>query len=317
LKTKYITLATQGNLNNHIGVPLTLLAIHPQTEIAIIEMGASAVGEIASLCDMAKPTHGLITNIGRAHLEGFGGVEGVIRGKSEMYDFLIKNNGEVFINTNDDKLRNMVKRIENPILVPNEGSYLPCKLISAHPFIAYEVEGEKVQTQLSGAYNFNNIAYALAIAKYFQVPMTAANEAISQYVPSNNRSQIIKKGERTVILDAYNANPDSMQVALDNLALMPKPTSAVLGDMQELGIDSDEEHKKILHYAAKCGINEVYTVGSKMKIASSGNSTSTNFDSVDDLSEYLKHNDLIGKSVLLKASRSSSLEKIVSSIKEL
>jgi UDP-N-acetylmuramoyl-tripeptide--D-alanyl-D-alanine ligase len=317
LKTKYITLATEGNLNNHIGVPLTLLSIHPQTEIAIIEMGASAVGEIAALCDIAKPTLGLITNIGKAHLEGFGGVEGVIRGKSEMYDFLIKNKGEVFINTNDDKLRNMVKRIENPFLLPEDGSYMPCKLVAAHPFIIYEVEGEKVETQLTGAYNFNNIAYALAIAKYFKVSISAANNAISQYSPSNNRSQIVKKGERTIILDAYNANPDSMQAALDNLATMPKPTTAILGDMQELGVDSNAEHEKILQYASKLQIDSLYTVGSKMKSAIGTIPVAGNFDSTSELMLFLQNNDIGGKSVLLKASRSTSLEKVVSRIKEL
>lgn len=317
LQTKFITIATQGNLNNHIGVPLTLLSIHPQAEIAIVEMGASAIGEIAGLCSIAKPTHGLITNIGRAHLEGFGGVEGVIRGKSEMYDHLIKNKGIVFINTNDDKLKNMVKRIENPILLPDEGSYLPCRLVSAHPYIVYEVDGVKVQTQLTGAYNFNNIAYALAIGKYFKVPMQDANRAISQYVPSNNRSQIIKKGERRIVLDAYNANPDSMQAALDNLATMPKPTTAILGDMQELGVDSNTEHQKILKYAIARGIDEIYTVGTKMKNAAGGNTTFGVFDSVEELLQFIKHNELKGKSVLLKASRSSKLEQVVTSIKEI
>ena len=244
LSQKHQTLATRGNLNNHIGVPLTLLQLTPETEIAIIELGANHVGEIAALCRIAHPTHGLTTNIGKAHLEGFGGLEGAIRGESEQYDYLRKTNGTVFINSQDKLLSNMGKRFEQPYYYPASDDYFPCQLVSADPFVVYQTEGrDPVETQLVGGYNFENIAAALCIGRYFDVPAEAANEAVRAYQPANRRSQVVRQGTNTIILDAYNANPDSMQAAIRNLEAMRAAHKAViLGDMYELGEDAEAEH---------------------------------------------------------------------------
>lgn len=312
LSQKYITHATSGNLNNHIGVPLTLLHIHPQVEIAIIEMGANAVGEIAQLCSYSRPTHGLITNIGKAHIEGFGGVEGIIRGKSELYDFLLKNNGEVFINTDDPALANMAKRFKQPYLLPGKDSYAPCELVSADPYIIYRNEtGEEVQTQLIGAYNIHNIAYALAIGKRFDILPELANQAIRDYVPSNNRSQLIRRGTKTIIMDAYNANPTSMASAITSLAQYSGKKGVILGDMLELGDQSQYEHQQIGELLNQNKIDECLLVGPLMKDAHERLSQSKHFANKDELSDYLKKNKIEAQTVLLKASRGMSLESIV------
>ena len=248
LSQKYKVLATEGNLNNHIGVPLTLLSIDPEIEIAIIEMGANHIGEIARLSEIAQPTHGLITNIGKAHIEGFGGFEGVIRGKSELYHYLIQRGGEVFVNSQDEVLSNMAKRFDKPYFYPAPGDYLTCTLVDADPFVTYENEsGTLVKTQLIGTYNFSNIAAAICLGKFFDIPEKEADAAIARYVPTNNRSQIIRKGTNTIILDAYNANPDSMEAALENLkAMKAEDKVVILGDMFELGEESEAEHRRIV-----------------------------------------------------------------------
>jgi UDP-N-acetylmuramoyl-tripeptide--D-alanyl-D-alanine ligase len=316
LSQKYITHATTGNLNNHIGVPLTLLHIHPQVEIAIVEMGANAVGEIAQLCNYSSPTHGLITNIGKAHIEGFGGLEGIIRGKSELYDFLLKNGGEVFINTQDPALANMAKRFKQPYLLPEKNSYAPCELVSAEPYIVYRSEsGEEVQTQLVGAYNIHNIAYALAIAKRFDILPELANQAIRDYVPSNNRSQLLKRAGKTIIMDAYNANPTSMDSAISSLALYSGKKSVILGDMLELGDQSVHEHQQIGVLLKEHQIDECLLVGPLMKDAHERLPSSKHFLDKEALGVYLKKNSLAGQTVLLKASRGMSLESIVDLIK--
>ncbi len=316
LRQKYITHATSGNLNNHIGVPLTLLHIHPQVEIAIIEMGANAVGEIAELCTFSRPTHGLITNIGKAHIEGFGGVEGIIRGKSELYDFLNKNAGEVFINTDDPALKNMAKRFDHPYILPSEGSYSPCELISADPYLTYKSDnGEIVKTQLVGAYNIGNIAYALAVAKYFDVLPELANQAIRDYEPANNRSQLIKRGSKTIIMDAYNANPTSMCSAISSLADSDGVKTAILGDMLELGDQADIEHAAIGVQLKEAGIDESLLVGDHMAGARDQAVGAKHFNDKEALIEYLKKNNLRGDTVLIKASRGMSLETILELIK--
>jgi UDP-N-acetylmuramoyl-tripeptide--D-alanyl-D-alanine ligase len=281
-------------------------------EIAIIEMGANAVGEIAQLCSYSRPTHGLITNIGKAHIEGFGGVEGIIRGKSELYDFLLKNNGEVFINTDDPALANMAKRFKQPYLLPGKDSYAPCELVSADPYIIYRNEtGEEVQTQLIGAYNIHNIAYALAIGKRFDILPELANQAIRDYVPSNNRSQLIRRGTKTIIMDAYNANPTSMASAITSLAQYSGKKGVILGDMLELGDQSQYEHQQIGELLNQNKIDECLLVGPLMKDAHKRLSQSKHFANKDELSDYLKKNKIEAQTVLLKASRGMSLESIV------
>lgn len=305
LSEKFTVHATRGNYNNHIGVPLTLLHIHPQVEIAIIEMGANHVGEIASYCEIAKPTHGLITNIGRAHTETFGGIEGVIRGKSELFDFIRKNDGTVFINKNDSVLSNMAKRFDKPVTFPQKDF----KLLSSSPFIQVQLGAEQIETNVVGRYNFINMAAAVAIGRFFEVPDDDILKAIAMYEPDNARSQIIKKGDVTIILDAYNANPDSMKVALENLAEQGNKTFAILGDMNELE-NSNSQHMEVLTYAKKVGIKHVLTVGQKFGWVADPN---FHFNTKEELEQYLKDLDLKNSTVLLKASRSVKLETVLKS----
>ncbi len=305
LSEKYIVHATKGNFNNHIGVPLTLLHIHPQVEIAIIEMGANHVGEIAALSELAAPTHGLITNIGHAHTEGFGGFEGVIRGKSELFDYIRKNGGQVFINLNDPVLSNMSKRFVEPMGFPDED----VKLLGANPFVQFSVGSHKVKTQMIGDYNFENIASAVKVGRHFEVSDDLISSAVTAYVPENARSQIIKKGSLTIILDAYNANPDSMKAALESLSKMDGRKVAILGDMNELE-NSKKEHEQVRNHAKKLEL-ELLTIGEKM---GEGNSTSMHFADKSELTNYLDNQTFSNTTVLLKASRSIELETILQNL---
>lgn len=307
LDQKYVVHATKGNYNNHIGVPLTLLHIKPEVEIAIIEMGANHVGEIASYCEIARPTHGLITNIGRAHTETFGGIEGVIRGKSELFDFLRKNEASAFINMSDRVLANMSKRFSDPIKYPPDD----LKLVGSAPFLEIRLGSKQSATKLTGKYNFANIAAAVAVGRFFEVDDTQILNAITAYQPDNGRSQIITQGNATIILDAYNANPDSMKVALENLADYKGKKLAVLGDMNELA-NPNEAHTEILEYAKKLNIDEVLTVGDKIgKVANPTNHSKTK----KDLEKRLSKMNFSETTVLLKASRSIKLETTLNSIK--
>lgn len=304
LSKKYRVHATTGNYNNHIGVPLTILHIHPQVEIAVIEMGANHVGDIAFLCGIAQPSHGLITNIGRAHTETFGGIEGVIRGKSELFDYLRKTQGTVFINENDSVLSAMKKKFSNPVSFPPKS----LRMTSGSPYLKLELDGIPFETQIVGKYNFNNVGAAVALGQFFEVPSEHMIEAISNYVADNARSQVVKKGEVTIFLDAYNANPDSMKAALENLAPYPKKL-AILGDMNELE-NPDKDHKEVLDFAMSLNI-ECLTVGAKIgRVADA----STHFNTKAELVDFLNTKNLSGFHVLLKASRSIMLETIVENI---
>ena len=316
LSKKYRTLATQGNLNNHIGVPLTLLQLTSDTEIAIIELGANHVGEIGALCQIAHPSHGLTTNIGKAHMEGFGGLEGAIRGESEQYDYLLKTNGVVFINSQNELLRNMSKRFGQPYFYPAPGDYFSCTLLSADPFVVYQPEERApVETQLIGAYNFENIAAALCIGKYFEVPEEAANEAVRSYQPTNKRSQVVKQGSNTIILDAYNANPDSMQAAIRNLEAMQADQKAVLlGDMYELGDDATAEHRAIGELLAQGNIQHVLFCGSLMKTAHQACPGSQHFADKASLEGYLRQHPLAHSTILVKGSRGMAMETLLAAL---
>ncbi len=310
ISQKYNTLATRGNLNNHIGVPLTLLEVTDQTEFAIIEMGANHVGEIAKLCEIAEPSHGMITNIGKAHIEGFGGFEGVIRGKSELYHFLIQNQGKVFINSQNEILSNMGKRFESPFYYPAPGDNYECTLVEANPFVTVEAGGQTIYTKLVGKYNFENVAAALAIASYFEVPAPAALKAVAEYEPQNNRSQIVRKGSNTIILDAYNANPSSMESALENLHKMEATKKvAILGDMNELGETSRSEHETIVAKAQGYGLDQLILCGEKMQAAAPNHELC--FANNGELLEYLRKQPLKDSLILVKASRSLALEKVL------
>lgn len=326
LSQKFKTYATEGNLNNHIGVPLTLLRIPKETEVAIVEMGANKVGDIEELCSIAEPNYGMITNIGNAHLEGFGGYEGVLRGKTELYQSLIKNKGTVFINSNDNVLMNMTKRFEKDKVIKygtdKSENYYSAALLKSVPTIIYQDENNhQITTQLIGAYNFSNILAALAFGKYFGLSNTEMNNGISAYLPKNNRSQVEERTatQNILILDAYNANPDSMKAALLHLEEIPsngKPKTAILGDMFELGRASFTKHKEILDFALQLKIDKLIVCGKEFtKAKTAGNLISSlimSFEDKHQLSKYLEENPIKESIVLLKGSRGIGLETIVS-----
>lgn len=313
LSTRFNVLATAGNLNNHIGVPLTLLSITPEYEIAIIEMGANHVGEIRDLCEIALPSHGLITNIGKAHLEGFGGIEGVIRGKSELYDHLIKNDGVVWINSDNHILFNMAKRFKEPYFYPAEGDYYHCESLRSLPFLKIKAESnEIIQTQLIGEYNFENVAVALCIGKFFEVNPSLACKALEAYSPTNNRSQIIHKGTNTIILDAYNANPSSMSEAIENLKSMESPYKMViLGDMNELGSESVKEHQILGKQLQQAAFDKIFLCGPQVVATKEVLTSAHYFETRENLIEALKQEDFKNVLFLIKASRSIKLEEVV------
>jgi UDP-N-acetylmuramoyl-tripeptide--D-alanyl-D-alanine ligase len=308
LSKKFKTLATKGNLNNHLGVPLTILSIDGSIEIAIIEMGANHVGEIALLSSIANPTHGFITNIGKAHIGTFGGFENIIRGKSELYQHLITNNGTVFINAQNEILANMARRFKSPVLYPDGVEVLP-----SNPFLTYRSEsGTTIQTQLTGAYNFENVAAALCIGKFFGVTEKDANDAVAAYTPANMRSQVVKKGTNTIILDAYNANPSSMEAAINNLASMSAEKKvAIVGDMFELEEEAEKEHTLIGKLLLQKNFDAVYLCGGLMKSAADACSKAKHFPTKTQLIEALQKNPITNATILVKASRSVGLETIV------
>jgi UDP-N-acetylmuramoyl-tripeptide--D-alanyl-D-alanine ligase len=313
LSKKYRTLATKGNLNNHIGVPLTILSIDSSVEIAIIEMGANHVGEIALLSSIAKPTHGFITNIGKAHIGTFGGFENIIRGKSELYQHLITHDGVVFINSQNPILANMAKRFKKPFFYPSKGDYYQCELISADPFIKIETEeGTILNTQMIGSYNFENIAAALCIGKYFGVEPAKAEQAVVEYVPGNMRSQIIQKGTNTIILDAYNANPSSMQAAVESLADMKaKNKVAIVGDMYELEEEAEKEHRTLGKLLQEKKLDRVYLCGTLIRAAKEECPAARHFETRELLIDELKKNPITDSTILVKASRGMGLEGVV------
>ncbi len=313
LSKKYKTLSTRGNLNNHIGVPLTILEINDSTDLGIIEMGANKIGDILELSEIAKPTHGLITNIGHAHIEGFGSYEGVLRGKSELYDWLLKYGGTVFINSMDPVLYNMAKRFRDPVFYPGKNDFYHCSLENTKPFISVRDEkGSLINTRLIGNYNFLNIAAALCIGKYFNIPLQAAKEAIGNYEPRNNRSQMIKKGTNIIILDAYNANPSSMEVALNHLnELNSENKIVILGDMFELGDYTEEGHGKIGALTKTMNFRQVIFCGERMRFAQVENKDSLYFKTRKELEEFLENHIFENSIILIKGSRAMALENIV------
>lgn len=313
LSKTYRTIATKGNLNNHIGVPLTLLSIKPDTEYAIVEMGANHLKEIDFLCNLAQPDYGYVTNFGKAHLEGFGSEDGVIKGKSELYDYLIKNKKSIFLNADDpiqkEKLENYIKKIDYST---EDHTFYNIKYLEANPFVTIEVDNIKITTQLIGSYNFDNCCAAILMGKYFNVPLENVKRAIEDYVPQNNRSQIIKKNGHQIILDAYNANPTSMEAALKNLNSMNANSKIVfLGDMFELGETATIEHQKITTLVEEMGFEQAYLIGENFY------QTQTSlykFNSFEDLATFLKNTNLPESTCLIKGSRGMALERILNFI---
>ncbi len=316
LSKKYKTLATRGNFNNHIGVPLTVLAIDSSIDIAVIEMGANHVGEIASLAAIANPTHGLITNIGKAHIGTFGGFENVVRGKSELYQHLIAHQGQVFINSQNQTLAAMASGFKSPLFYPASGDYYHCELLSADPFVKLKTEnGDKVTTQLMGSYNFENVAAALCIGKFFGVDPTLASQSVREYVPGNMRSELIHKGTNTIILDAYNANPSSMEAAINNLASMGAYRKVViLGDMYELEENTKAEHQAIGLLLKQKGITEAYLCGALFKAALETYPQAIYFATKDELIRKLREQPIQNATILVKASRGMALETVVEAL---
>jgi UDP-N-acetylmuramoyl-tripeptide--D-alanyl-D-alanine ligase len=313
LSVGYKTFATQGNLNNHIGVPLTLLSIGSDVELAIVEMGANHVGEIARLCEIANPTHGLITNIGKAHIGTFGGFDNIIRGKKELYQHLLQHQGTVFINSQNEVLSTSAKLFNNPVFYPAKGDFYYARMVSADPFVRVQTEnGDEFDTQLIGAYNFENVACALCVGKFFGIDAKAANRAVAAYAPANMRSQVMKKGGNTIILDAYNANPTSMQAAIENLAAMKAPRKIlILGDMFELEEESQKEHRLIGALIAERNFKEVYLVGEHMRYAKELIPFAKHYAKKEELMRELSHNLITNATILIKASRSVGLESVV------
>ncbi|MFY0654283.1 MAG: UDP-N-acetylmuramoyl-tripeptide--D-alanyl-D-alanine ligase [Cyclobacteriaceae bacterium] len=307
LSTSFKTHSTVGNLNNHIGVPLTLLALKLDTDIAVIEMGANHLGEIASYCQITCPTHGLITNLGTAHIGEFGGRENLIRAKSELFDYVKKNNGTVFINEQDEVLLNMSKRFETSMFFPGNS----IRLKGSSPYMTYIDENDaNHSTSLIGEYNFLNASSAYVIGKHFEVPIEKITAAIDSYQSDNNRSQIVKIGSNTIILDAYNANPDSTIAALNNLVAFKESSKvAMLGDMKELGEYSRQEHSKVYDHAMSLGIKNIHFVGKEYSKALEKTDASV-YDDVLSLIRYLKNNPISDSVVLIKGSRSMTMEQL-------
>lgn len=316
LSRRFKVHATRGNLNNHIGVPLTVLSIKPHHEIAVVEMGANHVGEIAMLCGIADPTHGLITNIGRAHIGLFGGIEQIARAKGELYDHLAARNGVVFVNSQNALLTGMAKKFRSTVAYPASGDYYTAQLLGADPYVRLIADnGQEVTTQLIGAYNFENLAAALCVGKFFGVDPEEANAAVAAYRPENMRSQVVQKGSNTIILDAYNANPSSMQAAIENLLAMPGSRKVlILGDMFELGDESEREHRLLASTIKQHGFSEVYLCGTLMAVAAEELPHAHYFSNKDDLIRALKSAEINDAVILVKASRGIGLEEVVEHI---
>lgn len=313
LSQKHTTTATLGNLNNHIGVPLTLLSMHSKTEIGIIEMGANHLKEIEFLCSIAKPNFGYITNFGKAHLEGFGSVEGVIKGKTELYTFLRKIDGIAFVNAKDSKQKELTTGM-NIVSFGDDTvkSKTNINLKDANPFVVAKYNNQDIKSQLIGAYNFTNISAAIAIGTHFNVNDENIKTAIEQYVPKNNRSQIITKGSNKIILDAYNANPTSMKAALESFHLIKDIHKiAIIGDMFELGDDAKAEHQSIIDLASSLNINDVYVLGELFKSTQITSKHITSFDTYEAFQTNLNKLKITNATILIKASRGMKLERIL------
>lgn len=323
LQKSFRTHFTAGNYNNHIGVPLTLLAMPRNTEMAVIEMGANAQGEIAVLSRIADPNFGLITNIGKAHLEGFGGVEGIKKGKSELYRHLAQNGGTAFINTSERFLEGLSEGVAHRIRyrltddLSQPGADYACLLSAEKPFlrIAFQdaqQQRHEVTTQLFGRYNVNNILTAMALGLYFGVPAEAISEALAGYQPGNNRSQIVRRGQATFLLDAYNANPNSLENAVRYLASVEtgERKVAILGDMLELGDAAAAEHRHIAQLAKDLPIDAVILVGPLFKEAAQAFGFQ-HYPDIEHLRPWFQQQDWSGCRVLLKASRKLTLEKLL------
>ncbi len=309
LSEKYKTIATKGNLNNHIGVPLTLLSITSDTEIAIVEMGANHPKEIGFLCQLAQPDYGYITNFGKAHLEGFGSEEGVIAAKSELYDYLLTNNNLVFFNADDPIQVQRLANTDNKLgYSQHPQNHLPIIFQGCNPYVTLKVKEVTIESRLIGSYNFTNCCAAILMGHYFKVPLSAIKSALENYNPKNNRSQVIEKNGTQIILDAYNANPTSMKAALENLhSIKATRKIAFLGDMFELGSSAKKEHQAIADLAAEMNFDTVVLIGENF------HQTTTSlhkYSSFEVLKEHIGNISTEGATILIKGSRGMALERL-------
>lgn len=329
LSVRYNVTATEGNLNNSIGVPLTLLKITSQTEIAVVEMGASHPGDIKELVDIALPNYGLITNVGKAHLLGFGSFEGVKKTKGELYDYLRRTSDRVFLNVDNPHLcqmaseRNLHSDPERPysLVIPYgleyEGAHvLPSS--ASYPFLRIEIPGMEspMETSLVGSYNADNVMAALAVGRHFGVSLIDAVHAVEAYRPSNSRSQMVRTERNTLIVDAYNANPTSMEAALDNFASVEAECRiAMLGDMLELGDDSMSEHRRIADKTLSLGLSKVFFVGSGFKeVVTETSDDVLVFTDSSSLADWLKQNAISDAVILVKGSRGIKMERVIEAL---
>ncbi|MDQ2177593.1 UDP-N-acetylmuramoyl-tripeptide--D-alanyl-D-alanine ligase [Marinifilum sp. D714] len=315
LSMKYKTFATQGNFNNHIGVPLTLLSMTEETEFGVVEMGANHPGEIKFLCEIAEPNFGIITNVGKAHLEGFGSFEGVKKTKKELYDYL-QGRGKVFVNCENDHLMGMLNDQEIYSYGNSEEADSKAKFLQAAPYLVLELRSPKIgklyiKTKLIGGYNFENALAAVTVGRYFDIKESDIKVALENYEPSNNRSQLKKTEKNVLFLDAYNANPTSMGVAVNNFADLPmKNKLVILGDMLELGEDSEKEHQQLIDLLQKRALENVYLVGDIFSKVNTENQFKT-FLSADEVAAILEKEEVKNHYILIKGSRGIQLEKLV------
>jgi UDP-N-acetylmuramoyl-tripeptide--D-alanyl-D-alanine ligase len=317
LSKKYSTLATTGNLNNHIGVPLTLLSVTRKHEMAIIEMGANHMGEIRDLCSLCLPDYGLITSIGKAHLEGFGSFEGVIKAKTELYDHIRKNKGTLFVNADNDLLMGLSSGSIRICYGTKTDTLVKGHVTGMDPCLSIqwqETENDNTQvlnSQLIGQYNFDNILASICVGVHLGVEAQQINAAIAEYVPSNNRSQLTHTAHNTLILDSYNANPSSLSAAIENFALLnDKNKVLIIGDMLELGQESAQEHRNILRLVRSKQFEKVILVGAEFQKLK-GEIDAEFFVGATQTLEWLKKNPIKGATILVKGSRGIKLEKLV------
>ena len=316
LSKHYSAIATIGNLNNHIGVPLTLLRLTDETDLGIIEMGANHQKEIERLCEIAQPDFGFITNFGRAHLEGFRGVEGVIKGKSELYDFLKENRKTAFVNFDDEIQVEKTKDITRFGFSMKQHPEAKVQITKAfaQPMATLEVNDTLIKSNLTGLYNLPNLAYAVSIGLFFNIPIETIKEAIEAYIPRNNRSQWTKIKDLNILMDAYNANPSSMQVAIENFNQLEGDSKLmILGDMFELGNESNKEHLHIINEVINTGIQTVF-IGEHFFEQQKQQSNTHYFKTIESYFDYLKEHSISNKLLLIKGSRGMALERILEKI---
>lgn len=314
LKTQYNCFATQGNYNNHIGVPLTLLSMDKTTEIGVVEMGANHLNEIAVLSEIADPDYGYITNIGKAHLEGFGSEENILIGKTELYRYVVNKKGILFCNAEDEKLAAIAKKHRSYFYSKSNTNHLYIKQLPSAKFVSVELEGTKIKANLIGNYNYPNLAASILIGRYFNISTENIKKAIESYVPQNNRSEFVTKGSNDIVMDAYNANPSSMEVALKNLSTMTTSKNtkiAILGDMFEMGKYATKEHQSIANMANNLKINKIYLVGTNFSKCDINSDKIKTFEDTNSVILHLKETQLKDSLLLIKGSRGMKMEQIL------